>query len=59
MDEYNYCRFCKYYDDFDGCTQWSCYNNENYSPNKYKILSKAKEQNISVTDVIALIEMGE
>jgi hypothetical protein len=58
MDEYDKCRFCKYYDNFDGCRKWYCENKDDYEPNKQRIIEKAKEAGLSVADVIALINMG-
>lgn len=57
LDEYDKCRFCRSYDDYDGCTNWFCNYKDGYEPNKNRIIEKAKEENISVSDVIALIEM--
>jgi hypothetical protein len=38
---------------------WFCSNKDSYEPNKNCIIEKAKEENISVSDVIALIEMDD
>lgn len=57
MDEYSRCRFCRSYTIFDGCTNWHCDGKNYYKPNKNFIIEKAKEEGISVVDVIALIEM--
>lgn len=59
MDEYDKCRFCCYYDNFDGCTDWYCENKRGYKPNKNRIIEKAKETGISVADVITLINMND
>lgn len=59
LDEYSKCNFCHYHDNFDGCRAWSCSNYDYYKPNKNRIVEKAKEVGISVTDVIALIEIGD
>ena len=56
MDEYCRCRFCKSYDEYD-CCEWGCYNFKNYKPNKNRLIEKAKEKEISVTDLIALINL--
>ena len=58
MDEYDKCRFCKSYDDYEGCTDGWCENKDSYKPNKNRIIEKAKETGLSVTDVISLIEIG-
>lgn len=54
MDDWCKCRFCDSYDDYDGC-EWGCNNYEGFKLNRNKIIQKAKEENISVSDVIALI----
>lgn len=56
MDEYCKCRFCKSYDEYEGC-ECGCDNYEDYRPNKNKLIEKAKEAKISVADVIALVNM--
>lgn len=59
MDEFDKCRFCKKYDDFDGCTDDFCcrVTREWFEPSKERIIEKAKEKEISVSDVIALINL--
>ena len=57
LDEYDKCRFCKWYDNFDGCMAWACDNKSGYEPNKDRIVEKSKEKGISVVDLIALINM--
>lgn len=59
LNEYDKCRFCRSYDDYGGCMNWFCSNKDSYEPNKNRIIEKAKEENISVSDVIALIEMDD
>lgn len=59
MDEYNKCRFCRSYDNDEGCMDWFCSNKDSYKPNKKRIIEKAKEENMSVSDVIALIKMDD
>lgn len=56
MDEYCKCRFCKLYDEYEGCVD-GCNNFEDYKPNKNKLIEKAKEKEISVSDLIALINL--
>ena len=55
-NEYNKCNFCMYYDNYEGCIE-GCNNYEDYKPNKSRIIEKAKEKSISVSDLIALIEL--
>ena len=57
MDEYCNCRFCKSYDEYEGC-EWGCDNFEGYESNKNRLIEKAKEKGISVADLIALINLG-
>ena len=59
LDEYDKCRFCKKYDNFDGCTDDFCASDtrEYFEPNRERIVKKAKEKKISVLDLIALINM--
>ena len=59
LDEYSKCKFCLYYDGFDGCNNWFCENKNDYKPNKNRIVEKAKEKGVSVVDLIALINMGD
>lgn len=55
-NEFDKCLFCKHYDNFDGC-EWGCNNKEDFEPNHNKIIEKAKEKDISATDVISLINL--
>ena len=57
MDEFDKCRFCRRYDNFDGCTDGFCVSNEFFEPHKARIIEKAKEMDVSVSDVIALINL--
>ena len=59
LDEYDKCRFCKKYDDFDGCTDEFCASatKEWFKPDRELVIKKAKEKGISVADLIALINM--
>lgn len=56
MSEYNKCRFCKWYDEYDGCEAICCDWDE-YEPNTNKLIEKAKAKGISVADVVALIDL--
>lgn len=54
--EFDKCYFCKYYDTYEGC-EWGCDNKTGFEPDNDRIIVKAKEKNISVADVIALMNM--
>lgn len=41
----------------EGC-EWGCDNYEDFKPAKLRMVEFAKEHDISVADLIALIEMG-
>lgn len=56
MDEFDKCKFCIHYDDYEGCI-YGCYEHEDYKPNKTKLIDKAKEKCISMLDLIALIDL--
>lgn len=55
-DEFDKCRFCRHYDTYEGC-EWGCEDYESFEPVKDRLIEKAKEKHISVTDVIALINL--
>ena len=55
-NEYNKCYFCKSYDEYEGC-EWGCEDKKGFEPSHDRIIAKAKEKDISVADVIALINM--
>lgn len=55
-NEYDKCYFCKSYDEYEGC-EYGCENNTGFEPDYDRIIEKAKEKNISVVDVIALMNM--
>ena len=59
MDEYDKCRFCIKYDNFEGCRDWHCptATKDYFQPNRERIIEKAKEKGLSVADVIALINI--
>lgn len=54
MSKWNKCNFCQRYDSFDGCTAWSCEDDFKFSPES--LIEAAKEEGVSVADVIKLIE---
>lgn len=56
MSDFDKCMFCIYYDLYEGC-EWGCNNYEEFKPNKWYVVEYAKEHDISVSDLIALIEM--
>lgn len=59
MDRFDKCRFCWHYDGFDGCTLVDCnyFTRDKFVPNKQKIIEEAKKSNLSVSDIIALIQL--
>ena len=59
LRQYDKCRFCKWYDCFDGCTNWFCNNKDGYEVCIDRVISKAKEEGISVADVVALMKLEE
>lgn len=50
--EWNKCNFCKNYDSFDGCQEWTC----SFEVEQEKVIEMAKEKEISCSDVLALME---
>lgn len=57
-DEYCACHFCHFYTLTENCTE-ICWGYMNFSPDKIRIVEKAKEKGISVVDVLALMKMKE
>lgn len=57
IDEYDKCRFCVGWDDYDG--NWNCWctDRDGFKPDKQRIIEKAKETGLRVADIVALIEM--
>lgn len=55
-NEFDKCYFCRHYDEYDGC-EWGCINKIDFEPDHDRIIAKAKEKNISVADVIALMNV--
>ena len=55
-NEYDKCYFCKSYDEYEGCA-YGCGNNTGFEPDHDRIIAKAKEKDISVADVIALMDV--
>lgn len=56
-DEFDKCEFCRHHDSFEGCSLFGCDNYDDFKPAKNRLIEKAKEKHISVTDVIALINL--
>lgn len=55
-NEFDKCYFCRCYDEFEDC-EYGCDNKAGFEPDHDKIINKAKEKNISVADVIALMNL--
>ena len=55
MNEFDKCRFCQSYDEEKGCADITCWSRYHYRLDVDKIINKAKERGISVTDVLNLI----
>lgn len=53
-NEWNKCNFCKWNNDFE-CEN-ICNGNDGFNPDGNKLIAKAKEKEITVADVIALID---
>ena len=56
-DDFDKCIFCRRYDSFEGCRAFMCNNKDGFEPNTNKIIERAKECGISVSDVIALANL--
>ena len=54
--EFDKCHFCRHYDEYEGC-EYGCENKTGFESDHDRIIAKAKEKDISVVDVIALINM--
>ena len=55
-NEFDKCYFCRSYDEYEGC-KYGCDNKRDFHPDHDMIIAKAKEKNISVSDVIALMNL--
>lgn len=55
-NEFNKCNFCRSYDEYEGC-EYGCNDKKDFKPNYDRIIKKAKEKNISVQDVVALMNL--
>ena len=53
-NEFCKCYFCRSYDEYEGC-EYGCKSQEGYTPDTDRLIRKSKEKDISVSDVIALI----
>lgn len=57
-NEFDKCYFCNFYVEYEGRVNGcGCNNHEDFTPNHNRIIRKAKEKNILVQDVIALINL--
>ncbi|WP_099467820.1 hypothetical protein [Konateibacter massiliensis] len=57
-NEFNKCNFCRAFDEYEGCRSYHCNNKLDFVAVPDKLIEKAKEKAISVTDVIALLEIA-
>ena len=48
------CTCCKYYDSFDGCTEWSC--KSDFEINIKKTKETAEDYGLDISEVLALID---
>lgn len=55
MDEFDKCKFCLSYDGEKCCDEHACSEHRHYRIDVKKIIDKADELGISVTDVLNLI----
>lgn len=59
LNSWSKCNFCRNYDTFDGCeNEVDCEMYDCFRPDQNRIIQRAKDENISVSDVIALIKLG-
>lgn len=59
-DRFEKCNYCSHYDEEEGCMNLNYdtyYKDHCFRANKEKILEKAKEMDVSVTDLLALIKL--
>lgn len=57
-NEYDKCKFCVDYDKYSNCyNDVPCIDYERFSPDYQRIIWKAREENMSVCDVIALMNL--
>lgn len=57
-NEYDKCKFCVDYDKYSNCyDDVPCIDYERFSPDYQRIICKAREENMSVCDVIALMNL--
>lgn len=59
MNQYDKCRFCLNFDDWEGCENpyGDSGSHECFKANKSKIIETSREQGISVADLVALISL--
>lgn len=58
VDEYDKCRFCTSWDNYDGNWDCWCNNKDGFKMDKQRLIEKAQETGLSVADIIALVELG-
>lgn len=59
MSKFEKCKFCMAYDDFEGCrTLFQSSDKSCFKPNNDKIIETAKELNMSIADLVALISIN-
>ena len=56
-NEWSMCRYCTYYEELEGC-EYSCLSKSGWKPANSRIIEKAKEKGISVTDFIELLRLN-
>lgn len=56
-NEFEKCRFCTHHNSFEGCGH-PCDDYDGFKPDNERIIRKAKERGLSVTDVAALINLN-
>ena len=59
MDEYCRCRFCESYGESGSCENIYCSDKSDFIPDSNKIIRKAKETGLSVSDIIALMNLRD
>ena len=58
MNEFDKCKFCNFYDEYEGCEgkyekeECFCFH---FDPDHEKIIGKARERHLSISDVVTLM----
>lgn len=55
--EYSMCRYCTHYQELEGC-DYNCSFKSGFEPANDRIIEKAKEKGISVTDFLELLKLN-